>query len=165
MNQTCCASSSSRRFFAPTNSYTIIIMIGSRLFAAACGLAGLKPQILPAGFQQVSKFGQNPTNLDLHVYVPAKLAPKPAVILAVCGPTHPPETPTNIPSSTVAGEAALPTPGSPTTSPWPSPRASSSCTPAPSATATAGTSPPSKPSPTTAAARATASPTLSTGPS
>ncbi|KAK1836419.1 PHB depolymerase family esterase [Podospora conica] len=67
-------------------------MIGSRLYAVACGLASIKtPQALPAGFQQVSNFGQNPTNLDLHVYVPAKLAPKPAVILALhgCGGSGP----------------------------------------------------------------------------
>ena len=33
---------------------------------------------------RVNDFGTNPTNLQMNIYVPAKLADKPAVIIAVC---------------------------------------------------------------------------------
>jgi acetylxylan esterase len=32
---------------------------------------------------RVNDFGSNPTNLQMNIYVPAKVAPKPAIILAV----------------------------------------------------------------------------------
>lgn len=33
---------------------------------------------------RVNDFGSNPTNLQMNIYVPSKLAAKPAIILAVC---------------------------------------------------------------------------------
>lgn len=36
-----------------------------------------------AALTTVSNFGNNPTNLEMQIYLPAKLATKPAVVVAV----------------------------------------------------------------------------------
>ena len=46
------------------------------LFGLACG----------ASLQQVADFGQNPTKINMHIYVPDKLANSPAVVVAVSAP-------------------------------------------------------------------------------
>jgi hypothetical protein len=49
------------------------------LLAAATAVAG-------ASLQQVTSFGTNPTKINMYIYVPDKLATKPAVIVAVSRP-------------------------------------------------------------------------------
>jgi acetylxylan esterase len=44
--------------------------------AAVCATAN-------GALTRVNDFGSNPTNLQMNIYVPAKLATKPAIILAV----------------------------------------------------------------------------------
>lgn len=39
--------------------------------------------VAAAGLQQVSNFGTNPTGTQMYVYVPAKVAAKPAILLGV----------------------------------------------------------------------------------
>jgi len=53
-------------------------MLSKPLAAAACLLGPSLAALVP-----VSSFGSNPTNIQMAVYVPSKLAAKPAVILAV----------------------------------------------------------------------------------
>ncbi len=50
------------------------------LVATFTGLPVVRAQ---SSLTHVSDWGENPSKLELEVYVPAKLAPKPAVILAV----------------------------------------------------------------------------------
>jgi len=54
-------------------------MLGSVLTAvvATASLA------MGASLQAVTGFGKNPTNIQMYIYVPDKLAAKPAVIVAV----------------------------------------------------------------------------------
>lgn len=47
------------------------------------GLAATAATCLGASLQQVSNFGNNPTKIQMHIYVPDKLASKPAIIVAV----------------------------------------------------------------------------------
>jgi hypothetical protein len=47
------------------------------------GLAATAATCLGASLQQVSNFGNNPTKIQMHIYVPDKLAAKPAIIVAV----------------------------------------------------------------------------------
>jgi acetylxylan esterase len=47
------------------------------------GLAALASVVDAAGFMRVNDFGPNPTNLQMNMYVPQKVAQKPAIILAV----------------------------------------------------------------------------------
>ena len=54
-------------------------MFSSWSLSSVVALAAVANALTP-----VSNWGQNPTGLDLQIYVPAKLAAKPAVILAVC---------------------------------------------------------------------------------
>jgi acetylxylan esterase len=51
------------------------------------GLAALASVVDAAGFMRVNDFGPNPTNLQMNMYVPQKVAQKPAIILALhlCG--------------------------------------------------------------------------------
>jgi len=49
---------------------------------------------LGASLQAVSSFGKNPTNIQMYIYVPDKVAAKPAIIVAVglllaCLPSSP----------------------------------------------------------------------------
>jgi acetylxylan esterase len=46
------------------------------------GLAALATTV-NAGLTRVNDFGPNPTNLQMNMYVPQKVAQKPAIILAV----------------------------------------------------------------------------------
>ncbi|MEU7873891.1 esterase, partial [Dactylosporangium sp. NPDC049140] len=50
--------------------------------ALAAGLAALVlpgPPALAAGLTQVTGFGNNPTGLGMYIYVPARVAPRPAL--------------------------------------------------------------------------------------
>lgn len=47
------------------------------VFAASATLAAC------ASLQQVTNFGANPTKINMYIYVPDKVAAKPAVIVAV----------------------------------------------------------------------------------
>lgn len=49
----------------------------------AIGLFALASEVFAASLQQVSSFGTNPTGIQMYIYVPDKLAMKPAVIVAV----------------------------------------------------------------------------------
>jgi hypothetical protein len=60
------------------------------------GLAATAATCLGASLQPVSDFGNNPTNIQMNIYVPDKLATKPAVIVAVSTVTYshtPPSAP------------------------------------------------------------------------
>jgi poly(3-hydroxybutyrate) depolymerase len=50
-------------------------------------LAATAATCLGASLQQVSNFGSNPTNINMHIYVPDKVAPNPAVIVMVRTPS------------------------------------------------------------------------------
>jgi acetylxylan esterase len=47
------------------------------------GLAAAATSVMGASLQQVKEFGNNPTKIYMYIYVPDKLAAKPAVIVAV----------------------------------------------------------------------------------
>ena len=52
--------------------------------ALMLGIAGVASAQAPQNaLKAICSWGPNPTNLELKVYVPSKLPPKPAVILAV----------------------------------------------------------------------------------
>jgi acetylxylan esterase len=55
-------------------------MLLNNLFATA--LLGATT-VVAAGLQQVTNFGTNPTGTQMYVYVPAKVAAKPAILLGV----------------------------------------------------------------------------------
>ncbi|MCE6996474.1 PHB depolymerase family esterase [Saccharothrix sp. S26] len=71
------------------------------LLCAALAIAGLAgaavlavtspPPASAASLTQVTNFGTNPTNLQMHLYVPDRVAAKPAILLAIhyCGGTGP----------------------------------------------------------------------------
>jgi hypothetical protein len=60
------------------------------------GLATTAATCLCASLQQVSNFGNNPTKITMHIYVPDKLATKPAIIVAVSPlPVHRPAPPSH----------------------------------------------------------------------
>jgi hypothetical protein len=46
-------------------------------------LAATAATCLGASLQQVSNFGNNPTRINMHIYVPDNVAPNPAVIVMV----------------------------------------------------------------------------------
>jgi acetylxylan esterase len=50
------------------------------MLASAAGIA------FSASLQQVSNFGTNPTKISMYIYVPDKIATKPAIIVAVLQP-------------------------------------------------------------------------------
>jgi len=52
--------------------------------SVAVGLLASAGSVLGASLQQVTGFGTNPTNVQMFIYVPDKLATNPAVIVAVC---------------------------------------------------------------------------------
>lgn len=56
----------------------IAIMKASLFLLAVNAAAGLG-----ASLQSVASFGSNPTKINMYIYVPDKLATKPAVIVAV----------------------------------------------------------------------------------
>ena len=53
------------------------------LLRAVFALAASASLSLAASLQQVSSFGENPTKIQMYIYVPAKLAEKPPVVVAV----------------------------------------------------------------------------------
>ncbi len=53
------------------------------LFQTVFGLAAAATTAFAASLQQVSSFGSNPTKINMYIYVPDKVAPKPAIIVAV----------------------------------------------------------------------------------
>jgi acetylxylan esterase len=53
------------------------------LWRHLCGLSALAGLAASASLQQVTDFGNNPSKINMFVYVPDKLAEKPAVIVAV----------------------------------------------------------------------------------
>lgn len=54
------------------------------LVRSLVGLAATAATCLGASLQQVSNFGTNPTKISMYIYVPDKVASKPAIIVAVC---------------------------------------------------------------------------------
>ncbi|CCC07083.1 hypothetical protein SMACR_01107 [Sordaria macrospora] len=65
-------------------TYLALGLGSTAVLASKCGVA-------TGSLQPVANFGENPTGLDLQIYVPKNLAPNPAVILALhyCGGTGP----------------------------------------------------------------------------
>lgn len=57
-------------------TYLALGLGSTAVLASKCGVA-------TGSLQPVANFGENPTGLDLQIYVPKNLAPNPAVILAV----------------------------------------------------------------------------------
>ena len=53
-------------------------------------IAALAATTVDGALTRVTNFGTNPTNLQMNIYVPAQVASKPAVILAV---NHPRSSP------------------------------------------------------------------------
>ena len=53
------------------------------LLRSLLGLAAAAATTLGASLQQVTNFGNNPTKINMYIYVPDKVATKPAVIVAV----------------------------------------------------------------------------------
>ena len=54
-------------------------MVLHSIFILACSMA----LALGASLQQVSNFGENPSNIRMYIYVPDNVAANPAVIVAV----------------------------------------------------------------------------------
>lgn len=52
------------------------------------GLAATATTCLAASLQQVSNFGNNPTRIQMHIYVPDRVATKPPIIVAVRSPVY-----------------------------------------------------------------------------
>lgn len=48
------------------------------------GLAAMAETAFGASLQQVQNWGTNPSKIQMYIYVPDKLATKPAIIVAVC---------------------------------------------------------------------------------
>jgi acetylxylan esterase len=58
-----------------------------RSMLVSVAMAGLA---MGASLQQVTSFGNNPTGINMYIYVPDKVAAKPAIIVAVsCGKEKP----------------------------------------------------------------------------
>jgi hypothetical protein len=116
----------------PTKPVSVSMFLRTFLGLAATATTGLG-----ASLQQVNSFGDNPTNIQMFIYVPDTVAPNPAIIVAVSKRTP---TPTTVPrradkrnapnSSTPA--AAVDSSGSagPSSPRTPTATASSWCTPA-----------------------------------
>ena len=56
------------------------------MLLSSLALLGLAAVSLGASLVQVKEFGGNPTKIQMYIYVPDKLAPKPAVVGAVSHP-------------------------------------------------------------------------------
>ena len=52
--------------------------------SALASIAAIFATANGASLTRVSGWGANPTNLEMNIYVPDKVAAKPAIILAVC---------------------------------------------------------------------------------
>lgn len=70
----------------------IRILLSVLLYALCCsarvlGNDKLKPRA--GSLEQVTNFGDNPTNVGMYIYVPNNLAPKPAIIVAIHYCEHP----------------------------------------------------------------------------
>ncbi|KAJ4390284.1 hypothetical protein N0V85_007370 [Neurospora sp. IMI 360204] len=74
-------------------TYLALGLGSTTVLAANCGqVPSQVPSQIPTGtLTPVTNFGENPTGLDLKIYVPKDLSPNPAVILALhmCGGTGP----------------------------------------------------------------------------
>jgi hypothetical protein len=69
------------KYLHPADShYLLIMLIPSPSLLVLMALAALS---FGASLVQVEDFGVNPTNIDMYIYVPDKLATKPAIIVAV----------------------------------------------------------------------------------
>lgn len=66
-----------------TELYPISKMSRTRPFSIGLLALSLLCTVAMGALVQVTDFGANPTNLQMYINVPAKLATKPAVILAV----------------------------------------------------------------------------------
>lgn len=53
------------------------------LFRGVVGFLAAAQLALGASLQKVADFGSNPTRINMYIYVPDKLATKPAIIVAV----------------------------------------------------------------------------------
>jgi len=65
-------------YLATSNPECLLTMLLSSL-----ALLGLAATSLGASLVQVKDFGANPTKIQMYIYVPDKLATKPAVVVAV----------------------------------------------------------------------------------
>lgn len=78
------------------------------------GLAATAATGLAASLQQVNSFGANPTNIQMFIYVPDKVAANPAIIVAVSKRRiHPTPTPTPTPAPRRADKRNAPNSSTP----------------------------------------------------
>ena len=57
--------------------------IASGLLALGASFASAAEMVKRASLQQVTNFGSNPSGVKMYIYVPNKLATKPAIIVAI----------------------------------------------------------------------------------
>jgi poly(3-hydroxybutyrate) depolymerase len=60
------------------------IMLTSILLRYVVATATVTASAMAASLTKVTNFGSNPTSIDMNIYVPDKVATKPAIIVAVC---------------------------------------------------------------------------------
>src|SRR4051812_21665458 len=60
-----------------------LIAVGAALAAVVAVVLVSGAPAMAAGLTRVTNFGNNPTNLNMYIYVPANLAPRPALLLLV----------------------------------------------------------------------------------
>lgn len=65
------------------SAVNLLLVSTIMLFQTVFGLAAAATTAFAASLQQVSSFGSNPTKINMYIYVPDKVAPKPAIIVAV----------------------------------------------------------------------------------
>jgi len=53
------------------------------LVASLLAVASMAGGAVAASLQQVTNFGTNPTKINMYIYVPDKLATKPAIVVGV----------------------------------------------------------------------------------
>jgi poly(hydroxyalkanoate) depolymerase family esterase len=61
----------------------ILLAAGAALTAGVAAILFASPHAMAAGLTRVTNFGTNPTNLNMYLYVPANLAPRPALLVLV----------------------------------------------------------------------------------
>jgi hypothetical protein len=143
------------------NSSRILTTLNMHISASILGGIVAISASANAALVRVNDFGSNPTNLQMNIYVPSRVATKPAIILGVrlTAPIPLGSFQLTLTSCTPAVAPASNTPHPPSTTASRTQKASSTSSPRPRKTATAGKSTPPKVSPVTRAATTKASPT------
>ncbi|WP_433076658.1 extracellular catalytic domain type 1 short-chain-length polyhydroxyalkanoate depolymerase [Dactylosporangium sp. CA-052675] len=61
----------------------VLLATVAALAAGVAAVLTFSPPALAAGLTRVTNFGNNPTNLNMYIYVPATVAPRPALLVLV----------------------------------------------------------------------------------